>query len=864
MIGALALAGLFGISSFISREISKSFEPRAAEAAATKETVTTGSPIKRTLSGVEYRVIYYYVDSDWDYRYRFDPDDLNVIDDGDKNHHCFCFYHDKNIGDIYGQTKHAFGTGKAGDTFFSRIISDYAAVLYLPSNTQSFGATSCDTTSWTSGYYTNQFDISTAGQACVITTANTSSNQGATWVTEDTLFSTYLKQVKVSISSEWNDGKSYNLDNLWVWCIHIGSDGKQIGTWYGMYTSVERTGRAFKITDDMIYSLESGKKYAKIYVPARSGSSFRIQLTSYDYGLDPEGFDDDFEATVAIGVSTVTDSKIYMVTSNNTGANFQTGTLKDFPNEKSGYYLIGSGSFTSSGDKWTTGTGVEMYSDFDDLGVLKRQYLTAGDAFTITNSDYSYIRTYANMSAGSLGSDYFVQARKANLQCTIGKYYEDNQWKPSYTFWNEYLGATNNYTPSDQNVEVYTWRGDGPDWYGNNNGQPVFWTNKDGNYWSWGSAVGSDNWRAFKFSFPLDGVSQIQVFRYDDNHRDGEWWSGIKTDELVNFDYLYLDCSPKTYKPVYVKQSGYYDIHLTSSGEISIELCIGDEMYLDLDSAAGTGADKWQNTGDLIGAYFFNTSDDKVYKANFMTNWHDGTNNTALYEVIFPTLTTGTPNRMVFVNLDSDYRASDPKDGNWWILLSDGKYYKVLRQTTDVYIKPSVNSYYLDGTKTASKFNWQEDGTISYDERADYYGLYFQGDIGCTYAGTTPPAGAGRWGNYKSEYGNMCDSIQTIIHDVIADENVAGIKHAMATYDYIVAKPGYDYEDFINRSTNENSILHNLGLAYQGTLYNTLFQGQDNSSSVIIIIIVSSLSILSITALSIIVVRKRKRETNFK
>ena len=169
-------------------------------------------------------------------------------------------------------------------------------------------------------------------------------------------------------------------------------------------------------------------------------------------------------------------------------------------------------------------------------------------------------------------------------------------------------------------------------------------------------------------------------------------------------------------------------------------------------------------------------------------------------------------------------------------------------------VNNGYNSLYttmVETGKTGDNYNW---GNKSATETASEYGYYFMDQITCDGAGSiTSPSS--KWTTVKNTYNNLTTNVQGECWTAAASESGNNIEKAMYRYDYIVFFKKYSgYDDFINRATNTS------GKAF--TINNfkpfELIVNEENSISTIIIIIASSVSLLSITALSVLMVKKRK------
>lgn len=814
MISMLAVAGLFGVCASVTTNAAK--ENNEFEKL---EAVTDGEAITEEVYGKTYRVIYYHIATKWE-------TSLTFYYSSDTDGHCYRYTTTDNSTWKYC----FFGSGIPGDESYAEIIGDYTAKIFLPLNAnyiifQSSKNADGSPDDTTNSRVCGTATITSSSQAFVETTEKWGywgydGQQDATPKTYSE-FMSYLHTNYFTIKSNWGGGNNA-LSTCSVFCNRGGGDYD----------------RSTPITKAMLHQFKNGTYYAIFLAPATSSfitSSNYLQLVNANKS----------KATS----QTIAANKLYTVTGS--GGSSYTELWDDNCN----YYLVGSGSFVN-GEAWLTTSGVKLSAHPDYGSVLYHQYLEAGDAFTICSSDYASVYTYANIDSESLGTDYFVQAKKANLQCTIGNYYDN----PTYTFWHEYSGADNVYTPSDQGIEVYVNRTDAPSWYGNDYGQPAFYT-YDGSesHYFYGTEVGPTGykWQQYKYTVNFDDIEKYQVFRtFNEDHSGTSNWSSDQTN-LVNFDYIYLDCKVQTYKPFYVKRSGYYDITL-SGGEVLIEeSCNFDMLYLDVSNVTNN----WTVKVSAIGAHFWKDGYDSNDKAWIKMNKVEGSGNNYLYEVKVPTLQDGMPDRVIFYGT-TEFRPYEMNQWSW----TDGyvpPYWTIYDKTDNLVIDSTYNVYTIstDGSKSSQKNYSSGSWTslITNEQRAQYYGNYVLSSSGLVcYNTESMPTG---WSSIYNEYINLHKKVQDIVW-LSETTGSDALSRAMARYDLVVSKYGTEkYPDFIERS-HDGSGSTLLKVSSNGLKgYNPFMLYGESDISVVLIIIASSISLISITALSVLLVKKRKKST---
>lgn len=230
-----------------------------------------------------------------------------------------------------------------------------------------------------------------------------------------------------------------------------------------------------------------------------------------------------------------------------------------------------------------------------------------------------------------------------------------------------------------------------------------------------------------------------------------------------------------------------------------------------------------------------------------------GNNDISLYEVTVP----GT-NRQFSYMIPTRYDSSKTPSSDKW----GGVY----NQTYD-------DIYLVDNTfKTVHLTYYWTDGSnkMSYDATNDYYESKVYSNIfgyhvmnqttgTCKSDGSTNTTTlASKWNTLRSEYNGYSNVIQYAIWEAVASEAGSDyLSKGTARYDYIALHkyPSLigDNTDFINRKASPGKAYS----VYRGFSPFAVFCSEDNFST-IIIIISSSVALLSVTALSILVIRKRK------
>ncbi len=335
----------------------------------------------------------------------------------------------------------------------------------------------------------------------------------------------------------------------------------------------------WKSSDESVNNAWPGK--AMTPPSSISGSGNNIYSASYDTSL---GYDRViFSRANADGVDAQTEdltlSSENLFTVNGTAkwigngekATGSWGTLG-----KSNYYLVGKGSFASS--NWSTAGGIRLDNNAEnpsDLGMLKHQYLTAGDVFTLSTG--SVHKNFTNFGSGSLRWPAFTEGVKGNFQATV-------KGSPSWEYngtWSG-TGATTDPLPYyNTKFFIYVDWKPSPDWYNDQ----VAVTNTSRDYVVKASLVSGQS-RCWVANINLGKFNKVCVCRSDGN--TSNIWNYDPTGTNISSFYYGSGIS---YRPIYVNTSGYYDIYLTNGGEIYIrnsEDTSKGYLYFTLKSGATT------------------------------------------------------------------------------------------------------------------------------------------------------------------------------------------------------------------------------------------------------------------------------------
>ena len=483
--------------------------------------------------------------------------------------------------------------------------------------------------------------------------------------------------------------------------------------------------------------------------------------------------------------------------------------------EASDYYLVGDGSFVTGTTKWSTLSGVRMSKDDNNQGYLYHQFLKEGDVFQIKDSSQSSDKGWYGWSYNrASGTD------TSNVRTAYYDFLDNGVWKN--------YNDGNGDTTTDGKHMYYTYEGAYHMW------NSYIWQNDDTSKNRWNQNSGQPQTQLYQFTngrYISDGVVADRIeFKGDDS------WSARGAQTITSNGNIV------------VGTTGYYDIYISSSSnEIFIRyvdsFVPGDALYLDIN-----GKDIFVDGTYQVFAYFWNGSGNQKVEFYLMhENWLGEGKENNVYEVIIPEITSANPHPTQVL-----FYTSTSKDGGW------------NAQTRDLGFSDAsgsckgYNVFGLNNVDMKSDCNWYK--YLTNYERAEYYGTYFNKEVICD-GGITIP---GNWSEVETEYLHMCPMARSIVKKTVANKDGTEVEKAVSKYDDIVFRRKYDdHDDFMNRNDNDET----SGSYYKGTLPKSVNRfspyslfGDGDSNSLILIIVISSVSILSITGLSILLIKKRKSQ----
>ena len=576
--------------------------------------------------------------------------------------------------------------------------------------------------------------------------------------------------------------------------------------------------------------------YSTTYVHVYDGSeSNEITGASYtNYLTNPSSSIIQFEKSGRI--------MFKRVTTDPTDLNIRVVFLPD-DYDPSGYYVIGAGSFVNGKETWTTSSGLQM-NDIGDYQIITEQYLETGDCFQISNGSSSYGFDNIVMQDSLTTSDYFFEA-KYNF-VTIKPLSEGGTdsyegWKRELSNYPGVNGGSGETNPVDESLSVYWKTPTG--WVDERQGVRCYYGDPSYTEYNTGGESGggyevvdSAN-NIYRNTRKIDDRSYLSGFSVYKNYK-------AQTTEWITRDSLFNN-------NIVVKKSGHYTLYLDSDNNINVRVhdnktgfTIGQPLYLN------TNGISWDADAQKVGAYFWNGDNHHSVEMTRVENHrivNSGATGNSVFECMIPNLGTDVspivPINVIF------YRAPtiNPDNMN-----------NQINQTGTLFFSGTSNTCTLgDWNSGAWSYN-----TNSY-QRAEYLARRFNKDVTCDGGANAPSVT--KWNNIGTEYANMCDSSKNILRRTYfkwsPNEDDNEIIKAVSKYDYIIWKYNKSstiYTDFMTRSSNDSgsTILHNLS-------NNEIFKPfgvKENNTSIIIVVVASSLSVLSITALSILLVRRKKKE----
>lgn len=363
-------------------------------------------------------------------------------------------------------------------------------------------------------------------------------------------------------------------------------------------------------------------------------------------------------------------------------------------------------------------------------------------------------------------------------------------------------------------------------------GRSVKWTSF--NLLKFGSDVTTENishdtaWKKSGTTNVYDGAKRENVFTsHIHNGIELVGW-----DDETYWDYdvqcnatMYVDGGPESEEGIYIDISG-----LTADSGWSFTSGYGIYVYFFYEVRGSSTAQAFSSQATLVPG------------------------ETTIYETEVPKLSSNKVQwgKVIVLNNNTPaFRTGDDKD----------KY-----QTQDIWFNKSMHdggyqTIYFSNYKEGLKQHAEASTTYTDAVRANYWGSRFIGSSGVTCDNGETPPWASKWTGMKSEYNPMSSAAKELVKTAVASESGTDLQKAVARYDYIIHKYGTDpYTDYANRTDKDNGGAYSYGTITTYKPYELIMGSSEDNLSVIVIVIASSVSLLSITALSILMVKKRKRK----
>ncbi len=516
------------------------------------------------------------------------------------------------------------------------------------------------------------------------------------------------------------------------------------------------------------------------------------------------------------------------------------------------YTILGSGTYMADGKTWNSDYGLKMTvnNDGTNYANFENVYLTAGDVIKVVDNNGLWYGWDECVS--SIKTSNFYEAKYNYVKVTYNtsdtwqnwnfelKNYEsvnggsgetnqvDNLWR---IYWNVPSSWTNVITGSGyQGVRGY--------YYQNETGTE---------YWTRSKASGSD-------------------YTIDDSHtlNDRSYLQGINiyknnTGTSSNTGTKYISRDRFGNGNIVVKTTGYYSIYITKKGQIDIHQSGAfyptDSIYLDLGTSGW--ADKMDSTlTPLYYAHFWNTADTSD-TVDILGVKVEGDSNTKLYEFIIDKTPSkkNMPNRVKFA------RAHPTQSTGTWVI--DG--HNVWSRSADISFSTTKNIYKLTSCSWDSTGDWNSNKTPL--ERANNFGTYLLSATATQCAKYNTNTGSSFtssiWPNAKAQYDSM--NTRAKKYFTIADPSIDSTyakNQAAARYDYIVNKYNFtgSTNDFAGRRSGGNFMFSSSIRDFSPF---SVSQESEEDMTSVVIIIASSISLLSLTALGVLILKKRKiKHTN--
>jgi|GEM_PF-6072536 len=742
----------------------------------------------------DYKIVWFCLSCDWGYNKEFY--------NGDQ-------YYTFKVGNTEKSTQHKFGVAYNSDGCYSEVYAAKLVKIYLPNDATEIRFALDQ--GWTPGNrdYTIYESILGNESKVYVLDSHTSSQQNQTghWETYDYVINNYYKPIYFSVTTNWNGGAA-NLNNFWVW--------SQLSLRDADGSSSMNTGRqycCYQLTYRPIITV-NGFSYIEVLTPYCSSAKTEQVVLSTEFNSNTNrnktsnlAFNDWFNEYGK--------PAYFITTAYTSGSSTQKGYWACY-GQKTSYYLIGNGSFLEHDSPWKPSAGINMDVGTDGNNAhLLNQYLKAGDVFGIKNMVNDANPDWMGWSRFlSDDKSHFLEGVK-NLAVIS----DSSRWRDSgacgvsFQNYSDVNGGSGDSNSSYHDIYIRA-----PQWFwgnsmssigvlykGNDNSDCFVATNEvfavDGNY------------KYYKVSVPVTSNPGFEVVRYSNGATGGSYdaYSSWQSNFSGNDNIV-------------VRDTGYYNIYVNSSNNIYIspvvlDFAVGDGIYLDLNN-------NWSGQTPKVHAWWSGDSSKSIDESMSLSHGHGLS--TQIYEWKYSLVNSKKPDMIIFYY------------GTW------------AKQTADLSLSGTLGSNMFVLTSENGGY-WIEN--ITKEKRAVWYGVYFNQEVVCSGAGSIIND---NWSNVRDEYNNMCTNAQGEVwkeEAIPAEAGGTSLQQAVSKYDYIVFHKQYTgHDDYIGRTDSPGKSALSTIKGGFGPFESIV---HDAPVSTIIIIIASSVSLLSITALSILLVKKR-------
>ena len=433
-----------------------------------------------------------------------------------------------------------------------------------------------------------------------------------------------------------------------------------------------------------------------------------------------------------------------------------------------------------------------------------------------------------------------------------------------------YIQDNMNYTNNDQfGIVVYFFAGigeanDSGEWAYSEGGTSKGYATKQGTSNTYKVTVPKKDGRQAKWSsfivmrYNLDVHPSASDIAWD--NEDYYWYSGKKARNglrsFYNFsgDHLNGVQLSSWNAEKYLSDDVYYNVNFDLFMYIDGGVESEEGLYIDITNLAN---ENWDFSGDFgMYVYFFYEVGGDTTASTFSAKAKQIPGNDKLYELEVPKLGN---KKVTWGKVLITYNDHAALNGDDQYLTQDIYYNKTMHDDGKMCIT-------FTGSAIGSKQEAQADVGYNDTIRANSWGERFVSTtagigVKCD-DGVTPPS-TDEWATMGTELSQASTKVKEIVKTATANSGGIGVEQGVARYDYIMWKYNTQavttYNDYAQRTDTANGGAYAYGAIRNNNPIFGLSISDDNTS-VILIIIASSISILSITALSVLMIKKRKQQ----